>query len=160
MLFLHAQLFFLFGTLVAAQPIPGQHSQTTDLPFTTLYGEHLLYYDVPHNAAGFWQRDPEEAKSGYHDAFYVTLPYGKPPDIRVGWLRSEDAPKEDAPIMMEGSLSEYNRDELAKLGKKWLPVPAHLVPDKSAVVNSGLVAYITITEVSKLTLTIEVKSLK
>lgn len=36
----------------------------------------------------------------------------------------------------------------------------HLVPDKSAVVNSGLVAYITITEVSKLTLTIEVKSLK
>lgn len=62
MLFLHAQLFFLFGTLVAAQPIPGQHSQTTDLPFTTLYGEHLLYYDVPHNAAGFWQRDPEEAK--------------------------------------------------------------------------------------------------
>ena len=28
------------------------------------------------------------------------------------------------PIMIEGSLSEYKRDELAKLGKKWVPVPA------------------------------------
>ena len=62
MLFLRcAQPFFLFGTLVAAIPVPGLNydiqGQTIELG-----SGRLLPCHIPRTAQGFWQRDPAEAK--------------------------------------------------------------------------------------------------
>lgn len=69
-MFLHALLFFLFGTLVATLPVPGltygqgalEDPSTIGLPQMILPHHAPIHCNIPDNAVGFWQRDPDETK--------------------------------------------------------------------------------------------------
>ena len=68
-MFLHALLFFLFGTLVATLPVPGlpyykqgEDSSTIGLPQIMIFPHTPIHCDISDDAVGFWQRDPDETK--------------------------------------------------------------------------------------------------
>ncbi|KAF8323448.1 hypothetical protein F5887DRAFT_1010166 [Amanita rubescens] len=163
MLLLHALLFLFFGTWAAALPVPGLPLYRKPRPATRNEPDHNIHWNVPRNAVGFWRRDAEETKKfieeghDFSDIFYVTL-LDNTPDIQLWSLRPQDEPREpsDAPMVLDGNLDD--RENLEQLGKKWFPLPAHLVPHgypRSATVNPDLVAHIKIKDWKELT--IEVK---
>ncbi|KAF8323447.1 hypothetical protein F5887DRAFT_329257 [Amanita rubescens] len=163
MLLLHALLFLVFGTWAAALPVPGLPSSGKPRPATKWKPYTNINWNIPRSAVGFWRRDPEETKKfieeGRHfsDIFYVTLDNG--PEIQLWSLRPQDAPRapSDAPMELEENLYG-DKEDLKHLGKKWFPLPAHLVPHgypRSATVNPDLVAHIEIKDWKELT--IEVK---
>ena len=99
--------------------------------------------NLPHNAVGFWQRDPEETKVGsvlafeilypthvtqreqglgdFPDIYYVTLLDGEP-DIQL-WSHSKVSKGLGDSGMSIDDISDLEVEELRFLGTKWIPLP-------------------------------------